>query len=382
MFVHTWPNCLATCGIMVDGAVRGPPGATKVELAVAVQGMMARITIARCDADKGRDRLGDVRRYAQYEGWGWNPPGPLNAYDPLAKALVGHPLSRWWGGGTAKLLALADWMRALRWPATGRSAGITTAELALDFEVVTGLDLVDKTTPVIERAVAMGFLLRQVGVLANGREVMGGIPQRHCRALRVLGGPALAGFTARPVLPGGAETEEAIKSVLTMATSLTDTRRAARKRARRDEPTVVTRWADDTVPAYDRTAREGRARRWEAEAEAVRCRLEAQRERERAAELQLKQRARGPRTVDDGVQRKTGNRYTCKQHDRTRCLECDRPENKVPLEECCAEHRGQQRAAGGVLHGASDDGLRPVRVGRAVLGGVLPEVRAPRVRTT
>ena len=214
--LDTWPECFVQCGIVTED-FREPPGVDRTVMAGQVQRMMALISMERCDIDKGTKLVSrlSMREKPEYP-FGWRPDGA--SYDPLAKALRLQVTRK--DHDELLLLGLRTWLRELRWPPAEKQLGrrgITFLELALDFEVSTGLDLIDGAG-LTRRGEQLAVLLRQMERSSGGRNTgFLGCVMRAATSLAVLGGPELAGLSIRPVFAGGTETEDCLRAAVDAA---------------------------------------------------------------------------------------------------------------------------------------------------------------------
>ena len=214
--LDTWPECFVQCGIVTEG-FREPPGVDRTVMAGQVQRMMALISMERCDIDKGTKLVSrlSMREKPEYP-FGWRPDGA--SYDPLAKALRLQVTRK--DHDELLLLGLWTWLRELHWPPAEKQLGrrgITFLELALDFEVSTGLDLIDGAG-LTRRGEQLAVLLRQMERSSGGRNTgFLGCVMRAATSLAVLGGPELAGLSIQPVFTGGTETEDCLRAVVDAA---------------------------------------------------------------------------------------------------------------------------------------------------------------------
>eukprot|EP01061_Rhynchopus_euleeides_P032944 TRINITY_DN5492_c0_g1_i3.p1 TRINITY_DN5492_c0_g1~~TRINITY_DN5492_c0_g1_i3.p1 ORF type:complete len:953 (-),score=132.75 TRINITY_DN5492_c0_g1_i3:831-3539(-) len=141
-----WPACLSICGVAPVYRHDLPGEAQVLPLArdarVAIVSQLHRYFIAVLSARQGHDGLLDrnARHHRTVEyPWGWRPPIPERARIPSlapsrVKATWGkHPPALW--------VALCHWLRSLRWAPHGGEHTVSLLELAVDFELTTGLSL-------------------------------------------------------------------------------------------------------------------------------------------------------------------------------------------------------------------------------------------------
>ena len=214
-----WPKCLRYCGILPLGLQIpqvDPPVAT------AVQRMMAAILLARESRVTGDQPI--ARLTAGYP-WGWAPDGP---FEQFGQRLAGAGTPRDWRYSRSFLRAVCSYLEKLKWPMGPPWRTVTYVELALDFEVATGMDLPaskrhrDGTPPPIaDRAQAFANILRTLTVLLSPLPVHGGHCIRLSYSLAPLGVPRSAGLSRRPILAGGAETERLLHQLEALSTRKT-----------------------------------------------------------------------------------------------------------------------------------------------------------------
>ena len=172
--------------------------------------------------------------------WGWSPEGTR---EQIELPEVPTP-SRWHGSsfmwGPRLWGDLKAYVAALRWPpeeTPGGEAGVSHLELALDFEVAMGRELpfprregatgpgayvhagdpgVPGRSPAAaqERARTFGAAWRCLERRSQ-KPLHPGRKEKHTRTLRALGyNQPLSGFSRRPVLLGGEDTERALGNLL------------------------------------------------------------------------------------------------------------------------------------------------------------------------
>ena len=125
----------------------------------------------------------------------------------------------WRYGGTHYRM-LRDYLSRLEWPPKADSVartGFTYFELAIDYEVTSGLDLPysnkDREAGVqtlSERARVLRVMMRELSRQAQA-PLYAGVDADHVHCLAPLGISKSAGITRRPVLLGTAETEQVVK---------------------------------------------------------------------------------------------------------------------------------------------------------------------------
>ncbi|KAJ9468273.1 hypothetical protein DIPPA_16125 [Diplonema papillatum] len=192
----TWPPCLQEHGILPKGS--------RVSIEV-LHTFMAEVMHERRRLEReGRDRaVGHPWRQLHPDDC---PPRRLNF-----EAIAG-PGTFAAVGGERWFRALQHWLDGMCWSVAG---DVSTAELAIDFEVYTGLDLPGSVvattdgTPLSMRARVLARLLKTVGdaLERNGDEPP--LPGRKLGtigSLRTVGAPpCLTGYEMRPIFRGGTE---------------------------------------------------------------------------------------------------------------------------------------------------------------------------------
>ncbi|KAJ9441958.1 hypothetical protein DIPPA_19806 [Diplonema papillatum] len=190
-----WPSCTRVHGVIVEGM--------RVEVA-ALHRLMAAVYTARVEAE--RRRLSAVQPMHP-----WHAAAPLPAVQHLFDfdRLPDEP-PRWPYGGRA-MRALKGWLSALRWTNAGE---VSCVELAVDFEVHTGVDV--PAPPGIRRLAAnqrgktLWTMLSTLCRLCQDLQLPSPLPaERKVRvgSMRTLGAPMLwGGLTPRPRFAGGEET--------------------------------------------------------------------------------------------------------------------------------------------------------------------------------
>ncbi|KAJ9444445.1 Retrovirus-related Pol polyprotein from type-1 retrotransposable element R2 [Diplonema papillatum] len=136
-----WPKCMSVCGIKPKKE-RGGEGAgawvcrgLTRQLVNSVQGMMVQITLERQRRDKKPVQRESDGRGLAYP-WEWAPQETEVIQNSLADYMP-----RNWKHGRALYLALAQWLASLRWAKSEEEMAVTFIELAVDFEVESGMDL-------------------------------------------------------------------------------------------------------------------------------------------------------------------------------------------------------------------------------------------------
>ncbi|KAJ9441972.1 Retrovirus-related Pol polyprotein from type-2 retrotransposable element R2DM [Diplonema papillatum] len=131
--------CMALCGVMPKDAM-GLDFDECRELAAGMQLMCVEILLGRQRADGILEQ--DCRRkelkVSTYP-WGWEPQRPTASQTINVDGA--RPDRNAWKGTHEMLLALAEWCSTKRWSETGKEASISYFELAVDFELHSGLTL-------------------------------------------------------------------------------------------------------------------------------------------------------------------------------------------------------------------------------------------------
>ncbi|KAJ9457850.1 Retrovirus-related Pol polyprotein from type-1 retrotransposable element R2 [Diplonema papillatum] len=230
-----WPSCTRVHGVIVEGM--------RVEVA-ALHRLMAAVYTARVEAE--RRRLSAVQPMHP-----WHAAAPLPAVQHLFDfdRLPDEP-PRWPYGGRA-MRALKGWLSALRWTDAGE---VSCVELAVDFEVHTGVDV--PAPPGIRRLAAnqrgktLWTMLSTLCRLCRDLQLPSPLPaERKVRvgSMRTLGAPMLwGGLTPRPRFAGGEETHGVLEASFP---------RAAAGDGKN--------WGGDVFPQYDAARRAQRSLRWD-----------------------------------------------------------------------------------------------------------------------
>lgn len=153
-------------------------------------------------------------------------------------------------GGERFFVAVKSWLAGMKWTLNGE---VSNAELAIDFEVVTGLDLpglkADRAAPLNERARTIGRILKTLELACRAADTEVPVPgkKKQVNSLNTVGGKGLMGFCCRPDFKGGEETMEVLEKQLPLA----------RHWFTRDC------WGEDIFPKYS-AERSKRADKWPA----------------------------------------------------------------------------------------------------------------------
>ncbi|KAJ9468755.1 hypothetical protein DIPPA_34631 [Diplonema papillatum] len=297
----TWPPCLQEHGILPKGS--------RVSIEV-LHTFMAEVMHERRRLEReGRDRaVGHPWRQLHPDDC---PPRRLNF-----EAIAG-PGTFAAVGGERWFRALQHWLDGMCWSVAG---DVSTAELAIDFEVYTGLDLPGSVvattdgTPLSMRARVLARLLKTVGdaLERNGDEPP--LPGRKLGtigSLRTVGAPpCLTGYEMRPIFRGGTETMEVLETQLTTA------RHEFNGEA----------WGMDLFPTYG-GGRAERAARWAVFNDAT--------EKKKGKKSAVV--GGDPWYVPEGVpQHEKWGERVCHEHQKVKCDVCKRRGKSVAW--CCKAH--------------------------------------------
>ena len=147
----TWPPCLALCGV-APAFRHGIPEdrqplplsfARRVDIVAQLHRYFIAILSARQEKDGLLDRSARHHRTLHYP-WGWCTPNPERACIPVRAPST---VKQTWGKRPPELwVALCDWLRGLKWGPQGGEHTVTLMELAVDFELSTGLTLPEVET--------------------------------------------------------------------------------------------------------------------------------------------------------------------------------------------------------------------------------------------
>ncbi len=152
-----------------------------------------------------------------------------------------------WDFGESMLKALKGWLQALRWTNAGE---VSNVELAMDFEVFTGIDLPGGEGPstVVERGKSLWTVLSSFMRTCKRLGLPEPLPaERVCRVgcLVPLGAPHVyGGLSLRPIFAGGEETMKVLELSLARKDVLKET------------------WGSDLFPDYSEISRSERAKSW------------------------------------------------------------------------------------------------------------------------
>ncbi len=131
---------------------------------------------------------------------------------------------------------------------------VSNAELAIDFEVATGLDLpglkAGHAAPLNERARSINRMLKTIELACKAAGTEAPVPgkKKQVYSLTTVGGRGLMGFCCRPQFKGGEET------MLVLENQLPQARHWFNREC----------WGEDLFPKYSEE-RNKRAKRWPAQ---------------------------------------------------------------------------------------------------------------------
>ena len=233
-----WPSCTRVHGVIVKG---------KTVDAAALHRLMGAIYIARREAERQRNNL----------------PPPMHAWTAAATLVAKRhdfDFSRLpdapprWTYGDRTMRALKGWLAALRWTA----GEVSNIELALDFEIFTGVNVPGPpdggSIPVNQRGKTLWTMLSALCRVCEDLRLPSPLPaERATRVgcLRTLGAPMVwGGLTRRPQFAAGLETSQVIEACL--------------PRAINTAGISDRNWGGDVFPLYNNEQRVLRARQWDA----------------------------------------------------------------------------------------------------------------------
>ncbi|KAJ9443512.1 hypothetical protein DIPPA_19831 [Diplonema papillatum] len=226
-----WPSCTRVHGVIVEGA--------PVD-AAALHHFMASVYVAREESERGR--LAAVQPIHPWRA-ATSRPAVRHLFD--FGRLPDEPPKWPYGGRTMR--AMKGWLSALQWTDTGEVSNI---ELAVDFEVFTGHDILGPPNLAANRrGKTLWTMLATLCRLCRELQLPSPLPaERKDRvgSMRTLGAPMLwGGLTPRPHFAGGEETFEVLEMNFPRA-ALGDGKN----------------WGGDVFPLYDATRRAQRSARW------------------------------------------------------------------------------------------------------------------------
>ncbi len=210
-------------------------------------------------------------------------------------------------GGKRHLTALKAWLSGMAWTP---EEDVTNAELAVDFEVWSGLDLIGLgnkggVPPLNDRARMIYRMIKLVIDACESAGTSSPIPGKRCQvhSLNSVGGNGLMGFRCRPEFRGGEETMKVLEDQLPL------TRHGFNHEC----------WGHDIFPAYH-AERNQRALQWPVGVE----------------RQQPQTRERDPLRIPEGTEPAPNGKHVCGPHQKTICGKC--AASKSTLAECCDQH--------------------------------------------
>ena len=218
----TSPSCLVACLLAfmwLDASDGLRLARASAEDCGNVQLMMAGILLERSRRCETTATLPHRRKYP----WGRLLDGP---FDSFGANLMRLPRPQGWPFSGAFFSACCLYLNSLIWPRIPAGCEervdyhVTWVELALDFEVVSGLDLPEAKrrrpgapVPVGNRAQALSKMVALIAQSAAPELVHGGERRTLIYSLTPLEISRSAGLTRRPLLAGGAITESALRQL-------------------------------------------------------------------------------------------------------------------------------------------------------------------------
>jgi len=251
-----WPACLSHCGVMT--ITFSTDAEHRLAVTASLHLMMTAIICAREAKRAGKvcptapttssTILTSTPALSAYL-WAWDPPGPRLHYRDV---LQGVTPPRLWSHGLILFSSFVHYLSSIAWPQGVPNPGITFIELAIDFELATGVDLPcaprhhaqPPPYPLGDRALMFSHLLQQLSAYL-GSPPHAGSCSRKIHSLSLFGIPVGAGITTRPVLLAGAVTE----SVLQQLHSIPH-HHFVEQSSSLPRPTRWTGWADSFYPTY------------------------------------------------------------------------------------------------------------------------------------
>eukprot|EP01060_Flectonema_neradi_P010365 TRINITY_DN1744_c0_g1_i8.p1 TRINITY_DN1744_c0_g1~~TRINITY_DN1744_c0_g1_i8.p1 ORF type:complete len:1749 (+),score=244.11 TRINITY_DN1744_c0_g1_i8:3140-8386(+) len=215
-----WPNCLRLLGIKPNNIVL-PEGLTG-----DLQMMIASIRQKR--SNEKEDLL--ERRLRRVEYAGNKTPEVYTQYNNDLEDYMPEPTAWKEKIGLALYLALAQYMKKLKWSRHPDDTGVTFLELAVDFEAYSGLELPttiakmqleDTTKAAAKKADTIHHLMMKIDQLHKkvNKTTKNTFPQpstkvKHVKSLVPLGAPTLNGINKRPEFVMGEETVTTTKRLV------------------------------------------------------------------------------------------------------------------------------------------------------------------------
>ena len=222
VYTESWPPCLRLCGIK-PLEMELPNGITG-----RMQLMLARIRLER---DRRRcDRTARPTTTLKYAG-DWSSEEMISYPNNLARYM---PNYRAWPGCNTRetYLAIASYLNRIKWAARKDGNGITFLEMAVDFEICTGIRLKEATTshtesthPISMDKKSRTFANLLVKIDRIAKEMDGpdkriypdGNIKEVIKSLRPLDGPRIAGIDRRSTFLGGEESARKVEDLISDA---------------------------------------------------------------------------------------------------------------------------------------------------------------------
>ncbi|KAJ9438517.1 hypothetical protein DIPPA_29293 [Diplonema papillatum] len=295
-----WPSCTRVHGVITVGL--------DID-ATALHRMMGTILAARTGASLARWKSAPVTH-----AWVLAASTQATAHRFRYNDLPDAP--RKWNFGAPMMRALKGWLAALRWTTF---EGVSNIELALDFELFTGMDV--KHCPkrpkvqrpagpvsVAERGQRLGAMLAVLCRLCETLKLPSPLPTarlERVKSLHTLGVPrVIGGLQVRPVFAAGAETAAVLEACATRALPVGGLTSQV--------------WGRDVFPQYDSALRAERAQQWEVRRPVL-------------------TRSAHPVLVPASQAMTRGRFQVCDKCAKKKCPLCASSSQRTP-EQCCRDH--------------------------------------------
>ncbi|KAJ9439789.1 Retrovirus-related Pol polyprotein from type-2 retrotransposable element R2DM [Diplonema papillatum] len=295
-----WPSCTRVHGVITVGL--------DID-ATALHRMMGTILAARTGASLARWKSAPVTH-----AWVLAASTQATAHRFRYNDLPDAP--RKWNFGAPMMRALKGWLAALRWTTF---EGVSNIELALDFELFTGMDV--KHCPkrpkvqrpagpvsVAERGQRLGAMLAVLCRLCETLKLPSPLPTarlERVKSLHTLGVPrVIGGLQVRPVFAAGAETAAVLEACATRALPVGGLTSQV--------------WGRDVFPQYDSALRAERAQQWEVRRPVL-------------------TRSAHPVLVPASQAMTRGRFQVCDKCAKKKCPLCASSSQRTP-EQCCQDH--------------------------------------------
>ncbi|KAJ9449062.1 hypothetical protein DIPPA_24900 [Diplonema papillatum] len=295
-----WPSCTRVHGVITVGL--------DID-ATALHRMMGTILAARTEASLARWKSAPVTH-----AWVLAASTQATAHRFRYNDLPDAP--RKWNFGAPMMRALKGWLAALRWTTF---EGVSNIELALDFELFTGMDV--KHCPkrpkvqrpagpvsVAERGQRLGAMLAVLCRLCETLKLPSPLPTarlERVKSLHTLGVPrVIGGLQVRPVFAAGAETAAVLEACATRALPVGGLTSQV--------------WGRDVFPQYDSALRAERAQKWEVRRPVL-------------------TRSAHPVLVPASQAMTRGRFQVCDKCAKKKCPLCASSSQRTP-EQCCRDH--------------------------------------------